>query len=284
MSNLAETPKRLPPKKGTVRELYLLSGNQCAQQACANPILNSEGTLYGDIAHIRGALPDSARFDPSMTNEARRAVNNLLLLCKLHHADVDNPQLVDKYPVDVVVDMKKRHEAKYQSGVAALTRRMGDSTVGAKVTYPANLGALGCSPGEKQLPKGLAIVSAFADRLAAVVPGARDLLTLALVHGEARSLLGTDDKVVIDPARLCEVATGISRHEVYELAHVLKGYKLLDTESTDEDDRPQWTLTESTPPSEGWDIYVELRRIAGGDRSVIERAVNHLDFRVFDTN
>lgn len=284
MSDITEIPKRLRPKKDTVRELYLLSGNQCAHEACANPILNSDGTLYGDIAHIRGALPTSARFDPSMTNEDRRAVENLLLLCKLHHADVDNPGLVKKYPVEVVLDMKTRHEAKYQAAVAALTHRIGDSTVGAAVTYPANLGALGHSPEDEEFPQVLAFVSAFADRLAAVPPGARQLLTLALIHGDVHMLYGRGDEVNIDPARLYEVATGVSRHDVDELVHVLIGYKLIHTDSTDDYDRPLLTLTGSDPEGDGWDLYVALREVASGDRFVIERAVSHLDFTVFDAD
>lgn len=284
MSEITEIPKRLRPKKDTVRELYLLSGNQCAQESCANPILNSDGTLYGDIAHIRGALPTSARFEPSMTNEERRAVDNLLLLCKLHHADVDNPELVEKYPVEVVRDMKTRHEGKYQAAVAALTHRIGDSTVGTSVTYPANLRALGHDPEDEEFPKVLAMVSAFADLLATVPPGTRQLLTLAIIHGDVHKLFGSSDDVTIDPARLREVATRISRHDVDELMHVLKGYGLADLDRRDEHGRPLWGLTGSTPAGEGWDIYVALREIADGDRSIIERAVNHLDFSVLDAD
>jgi hypothetical protein len=38
--------------------------------------MGSDAVLVGEIAHIEGASPDSARFNASMTNEQRRHYNN----------------------------------------------------------------------------------------------------------------------------------------------------------------------------------------------------------------
>lgn len=278
MSGNVEAPKRLNPKKNTLRELYLLSGNQCAYGGCAEPILTAEGTLHGDVAHIRGALPQSARFDPTMTNERRRAADNLLLLCKLHHADIDNRDLAEKYPVEFVEAMKATHEAKFQKAITAL---IGDSTLETTPTYPSTLGAFGYGPEDEEFADLHPMVCAFADRLAAIPPSTRQILALAIIHGEVRGYSGPDKDVVIDPARLREVAD-IPPEDVNEFIHLLEGYGVITSDSTDGYGRTLLTLAGSTPTGYGWDLYVELKDIAAGHRSVIERAVNDLDFTVFD--
>jgi hypothetical protein len=42
-----------------------------------------------DIAHIRALNPDGPRFDRSMTKDDRNSFDNLLLLCRPHHRQVD---------------------------------------------------------------------------------------------------------------------------------------------------------------------------------------------------
>jgi hypothetical protein len=64
---------RLTPKPEVLRELYLLSGNNCAMPGCANSIIDSAGVVVGHICHIDAAMPDGARFIPDQTNEERHA-------------------------------------------------------------------------------------------------------------------------------------------------------------------------------------------------------------------
>ncbi|WP_449407144.1 hypothetical protein [Microbacterium maritypicum] len=283
MSDLAETPKRLNPKKNTVRELYLLSGNQCAYEGCTEPILTEEGTLHGDIAHIRGAMPQSARFDPTMTNEERRAADNLLLLCKHHHADIDNLDHAGSYTVEFVQAMKAAHEAKFREAVATLTRRIDDSTLEITPTYPKNLGAFGISPNDEEYAHVHAMVCAFADRLSTIPPRTRQILALAIIHGDVRTYYGRGVDVVIDPERLVEIPR-LSPKQVRRHIRILEGYGVIDFDSTDENGRPLLALAGSTPSDYGWDLYVALKEIAEGERAVIERAVNDLDFTIFEAD
>ena len=84
-NKLSEVVKRLTPKQEVVRRLYLLSGNECAEPSCNNVLFDANQTMIGEIAHIASAMPTGKRFDSSMTNETRRAFENLLLLCPNHH-------------------------------------------------------------------------------------------------------------------------------------------------------------------------------------------------------
>ena len=74
-----------------------------------------------EIAHIGGANPGSPRYDPSMTNNERRSIPNLILLCKPHHNIVDRLHL-DDYPADALFEWKTAHErAAGIDGVALAT-------------------------------------------------------------------------------------------------------------------------------------------------------------------
>lgn len=111
MKNKTEIVKRLTPKSSTLRELYLLSGNRCAFPECTEAIVREDGSLVGDVCHIEAAMPEGERFNENMTNEKRRHISNLILLCKIHHAVTNNVEL---YPVEKMREMKQKHEDLYK--------------------------------------------------------------------------------------------------------------------------------------------------------------------------
>jgi len=63
-----------------------------------------------DIAHIRGAQEDSARYDESMTDDMRRSYENLLVLCRTCHGKVDNVELVAEYKCKRLKEWKRTVE------------------------------------------------------------------------------------------------------------------------------------------------------------------------------
>ena len=83
-----EKPKRLTPTPEVLRQLYLLSGNNCAMADCDHLIIDGKGVVIGHVCHIEAALPDGARFNAQMTNEQRRAESNLVLMCGGHHKSI----------------------------------------------------------------------------------------------------------------------------------------------------------------------------------------------------
>ncbi len=96
LETMKQKPKRLTPTPETLRELFLKSGNLCAYSDCDRLMTNADRVFIGQVCHIEAAEPNGERFNPSMTNEQRRAGSNLLLMCYEHHTITND---VRKFPV-----------------------------------------------------------------------------------------------------------------------------------------------------------------------------------------
>ena len=68
-------------RQHNLRELFLKSGNLCAFPGCEKLMMNAGGVFIGQVCHIEAAEEGGERFRGSMTNEQRRAVSNLMLMC-----------------------------------------------------------------------------------------------------------------------------------------------------------------------------------------------------------
>ena len=104
------------PDRPTIKKLFALTGNTCAFQSlddgrgCELELARPEWPrTQGQIAHIRGERPTSARYDERMTDHERAAFENLIVLCPTHHHFVDYVE-PDRYTVEVLTAMKDRHE------------------------------------------------------------------------------------------------------------------------------------------------------------------------------
>lgn len=98
----------------TVKRLYGLSGNVCANPECRKPLI-TENNHIGEIAHICAASPDGPRYDSNMTDDERRSIDNLLLLCESCNKLVDNN--VEKYSVSELKKWKNNHEGFVSSDI-----------------------------------------------------------------------------------------------------------------------------------------------------------------------
>lgn len=97
---------------GTRHALFAVAQGTCYFPDCDVPVVKAvEGfqTTNVQIAHIYGANPGSARYDPSMTDDQRASFDNLLLLCKPHHDLVDILASSD-WPAQVLEKMKAARE------------------------------------------------------------------------------------------------------------------------------------------------------------------------------
>lgn len=92
-----------------IKLLFARSGNRCAFPKCRAPMA-LDGTLTGEICHIKGARPGSARFDPGQTDVERHAYSNLVLMCPTHHTVIDDDE--DAYTVERLYKIKTEHEAQ----------------------------------------------------------------------------------------------------------------------------------------------------------------------------
>lgn len=103
--------------QGTERALYTFSAVTCYFPSCPTRVIvlvDGEPVSNVEIAHIRGAVPGSSRYDGAMTDDERRSFANLILLCIPHHKVVDRLHPGD-YPVDVLAGWKAQHE--HEAGI-----------------------------------------------------------------------------------------------------------------------------------------------------------------------
>jgi FKBP-type peptidyl-prolyl cis-trans isomerase 2 len=103
-------PKRLSPSDSTVKRLFALSGNLCAFPRCTERMVDTNGTIYGEICHIEAAMPNGERFNDTQTNEERASFDNLILFCSKHHITTND---VEKYTVELLKRIKIDHECEY---------------------------------------------------------------------------------------------------------------------------------------------------------------------------
>jgi len=96
------------PSQKTVKRLFAVSGNRCAFPNCRTEIVN-EGTILGEICHIKSAKPNGPRYDNLQSPEDHHSYDNLTLLCANHDTVVDDDE--EAYTVERLAKMKRDHEA-----------------------------------------------------------------------------------------------------------------------------------------------------------------------------
>lgn len=80
--------------------------------------VSTEGSdkLVAEAAHIAGEQPLARRYDESMTEEQRNAIENLIYMCPTHHRSID--KLVDDWPTPKLLQLKAEHEMKVSEAMA----------------------------------------------------------------------------------------------------------------------------------------------------------------------
>lgn len=97
------------PTKQTIKKLFALSGNLCAFPSCSLPMVESAGTLTGEICHIQARSKGGPRFNASLSIKDRSAFDNLILLCSHHHKIIDaQPEI---YTTETLIELKAIHES-----------------------------------------------------------------------------------------------------------------------------------------------------------------------------
>lgn len=107
---------------GTDMALANLSGGLCYWPGCPEPMLrrvSGEIHFIGQRVHIRGAYPNSARYDPTMTDGQRRGFGNLVVMCKPHHEIIDIRE-PDLYTPEILLRWKFQREANPREALERL--------------------------------------------------------------------------------------------------------------------------------------------------------------------
>ncbi|CAI2096379.1 Uncharacterised protein [Serratia fonticola] len=108
------TKKRDNFSAKTIRTLQDRAGCRCSMPGCGVVTIgpsdeSSEKSVnLGVAAHICAAAPDGPRYDPNMTTEQRRHIENGIWLCVKHSVLIDRDTI--SYPVEVLHSMKMIHE------------------------------------------------------------------------------------------------------------------------------------------------------------------------------
>ncbi len=95
------------PSITDIKLLFTKSGNRCSFPKCRAPMALGD-TLVGEVCHIKGARPGSARHDPAQQPVERHSRSNLILLCPTHHTVIDDDD--ESYSVERLIQMKRAHE------------------------------------------------------------------------------------------------------------------------------------------------------------------------------
>ncbi|MCR5849243.1 MAG: hypothetical protein K6G92_00835 [Bacteroidaceae bacterium] len=90
--------------------LWAKSGNRCAicKEKLFQPNENGTDINRGEECHIISKTPNGPRYMPNMQNYD--TYDNLILLCNLHHKEIDDDNNISLYPPQRLHQIKKEHE------------------------------------------------------------------------------------------------------------------------------------------------------------------------------
>lgn len=110
-TSLDETPN---VDNKTALLLWVKAGGRCSFHGCNDYLLRDNLTLkelkLGNIAHIVARKKNGPRGDDPLPVADRSKIENLILVCQNHHKLIDDPEMVEQYPKELLLAFKKRHE------------------------------------------------------------------------------------------------------------------------------------------------------------------------------
>lgn len=113
-------------KQAIISALAKRSANQCANPDCGaitsgpSSRNRTSSVNVGEAAHIYGAHPKSARYDPAMSSQARSDISNAIWLCGNCHKQVDDDEV--KYPAGLLFEWQRSHEEQISQQIGKAGR------------------------------------------------------------------------------------------------------------------------------------------------------------------
>ena len=182
MTKMVKT-KLSAPTTTTLRSLYILSGNLCANPKCNTVLLNNSDTMVAEVCHIKAKKIGGKRYDENMTDVERHGAKNLILLCNVCHKLVDTED--KKYTVPILTKWKNDREAKFSAIGETLRQgylaQVSDEAEILDTVHPKTLDAFRAFLEDESFDHSLdgdtpTTVSNYADRLRHLTLPDRDLL------------------------------------------------------------------------------------------------------------
>ncbi|MFI8459144.1 hypothetical protein [Kitasatospora sp. NPDC085464] len=175
-----KTQTRLEPLSQVARDLWVLSGNECAYDGCTQRLMDESGAWVGEIAHIIGVGSTGARNDPSLTDDELRHFSNLVILCGTHHTMIDHVGSRDQYTVEYLRAMKERHEAKVRYVVERFEEQFLDVTKASTVRPCSTLNQFWLGDDPEERAWHVEEVNRIAGLIGELTPAARQVLAFLI--------------------------------------------------------------------------------------------------------
>ena len=84
----------------------------CHRPLTGDLLTGKDELNLGYVAHIVGAVSEGPRGDKEHSGLLVDSIDNLMLLCNDHHRVIDHPQHWQDYPEELLLRIKRKHEAK----------------------------------------------------------------------------------------------------------------------------------------------------------------------------
>lgn len=136
------------------KRLWARAGNRCALCQCELVSSTSsvdDESIVGDECHIIAQRISGPRSDPSFSVKQLHSYENLILLCKTHHKQIDDQ--MRKYTVSILRNLKREHEEYIrrateplqqvsQIGLPSILPRVGlvEKEIGVRWSHRADIG------------------------------------------------------------------------------------------------------------------------------------------------
>ena len=273
---MTEIPKRLPPTRDTLRELYLKSGNRCAFPGCNKALFKENGVFSGQVCHIEAAEPKGERFNKNQTNEQRRQPFNLLIMCYDHHMETND---VPKFPVDRMRRIKEEHEKLFSDVVGSMLNTVTDHTTLTKPLLAENLRrinrVLSWNHSDNELSETLKEMPAIISALHKIPLPSRELFTILVDRAKK---VGQFSEALEVSAVEVKQATNLESSEFFECLSILDRSGFTCERSQDEFGNQMIGIV--SPPN--WTLWVDLKKFCAKERISLSQFTIDLDFSILD--
>jgi hypothetical protein len=176
---------RLPIKTSVLSRLFAMSGNLCAYPGCPQILYRDDGTGFVNICHIHAVEPGWARHDPDLSDEALRAIDNLVLMCPNHHGEIDQEH--SPISADILRQWKRQHEARFTDMRLLFDPQIIDRVAARAPVPPTNMRQLAVTHPDYYTVGDLENLTAqmgdFVERIRNIPPPTLEFMTKAVLHG-----------------------------------------------------------------------------------------------------
>jgi hypothetical protein len=136
----AKKTSRKPVPNKVQNVLWARAAGRCQYAGCnklliGEQISGARNANKSYIAHIVGDSPEGPRGDATLSAKLAHDPDNLMLVCDEHHRVIDR-EMVDAHSVDVLREMKRRHEDRIRV-VTGIDEDLGSHVI----RYAAKIGA-----------------------------------------------------------------------------------------------------------------------------------------------